>query len=208
MENKLFKKIFEWSFCILFAIIIALLIRYYIAAPSIINQKSMNSTLQEGERIIISRIHRINKSEYTRGQIIIFQTPDVNYLNRNITKPIANYNSKAESAIEKIKYNVLELSRRTYVKRIIGIGGDRIQIKDGNVYLNGILLDEDYLTKDTITKNGFYSDIIVPEGYVFVMGDNRNESMDSRKFGCIPIEKIDGVVIFRYWPLNKFGKIE
>ena len=206
MENKLLNKILEWSLCVLLAIIMALVIRYYIVTPSKVNQSSMIPTLQENERVIVSRIQRLTKKDYVRGQIIVFQAPS-NKVKLNLYNPIANYKSTLNGFVENFIYNVLELNKKTYVKRIIGIAGDRVQIKDGKVYINGEVVEENYLPYGTATQNGIYNNIIVPDGCVYVLGDNRKESMDSRKFGCIPINKIDGIVQFRYWPLNKLGKI-
>ena len=82
--------------------------------------------------------------------------------------------------------------------------------KDGKVYINGEELDEsEYLSDDVYTDGygGVFTDIIVPEGYVFAMGDNRTKSADCRRFGCIPMEKIEGKVAIRFWPLNKFGTV-
>jgi len=100
---------------------------------------------------------------------------------------------------------------KDYIKRVIGIGGDTVAIIDGKVYLNGELLEEDYIEKGTYTH--VYSENYweVPEGYVFVLGDNREEgaSKDSRYFGCVPLESIKGIANFRYYPFNdRFGKIQ
>ncbi len=100
---------------------------------------------------------------------------------------------------------------KDYIKRVIGIGGDTVAIIDGKVYLNGELLKEDYIEEGAYTH--VYSENYweVPEGYVFVLGDNREEgaSKDSRYFGCVPLESIKGIASFRYYPFNnRFGKIE
>ena len=76
------------------------------------------------------------------------------------------------------------------------------------MYLNGEELDEPYLAEGVTTTGGIFTDVVVPEGYIFVMGDNRSHSTDSRSFGCIPIEKVESKVWIRFWPLNKFGKID
>ncbi len=208
MNNVLLKKTVEWSLCIIFAVIMALLIRYYIFTPSVVNQKSMEPTLEEGDRILINRTYRTKNRKYERGQIITFETPDnVNKLN-NTDNIKAEYNRNKKGLFEKFVYDVLEINRKTYVKRIIGISGDKIQILDnGEIYVNETKVEEGYLESNTNYNNGYQS-IIVPEGYVFVMGDNRKESLDSRRFGCIPTDKIDGIVKIRYWPFNKFGIIQ
>ncbi len=97
---------------------------------------------------------------------------------------------------------------KDYIKRIIGIAGDIVEIKDGKVYLNGEELSEKYLPEDAYT----YEDIRVevPEGEVFVLGDNREKmaSKDSRYFGTISIEKIKGKAFFRYYPFDdRFGSL-
>lgn len=103
-----------------------------------------------------------------------------------------------------------DAENKDYIKRVIGIGGDTVAIIDGKVYLNGKVLEEDYIEEGSYTH--VYSENYweVPEGYVFVLGDNREEgaSKDSRYFGCVPLESIKGIVNFRYYPFNeRFGRV-
>ena len=103
---------------------------------------------------------------------------------------------------------MLEVGDKTsYIKRVIGVAGDHIKIEDGKVYLNGKELQEPYLREGIKTESDMFTDVTVPEGYIFVMGDNRPHSTDSRSFGCIPLEKVESKVWIRFWPLNKFGKV-
>lgn len=92
--------------------------------------------------------------------------------------------------------------KQPYIKRVIGVGGDTVAIKDGKLYINGNVIDEPYIQEE-MTQD--FDQVHVPEGTVFVMGDNRNYSKDSRNpsVGFIPIENIWGKVKFRYWPLSK-----
>jgi len=206
-ENKIFKEIIEWCFCILLAIIIALLTRYYIGAPTVVRQVSMYPTLEEDQRLWISRIKRITKSEYEKGDIITFEAPNGKQKEIDLSNPVAIYSYEPEKITEKLIYHVLELNKISYIKRIMAVEGDRVEIKEGKVYVNGEEQQEKYLPEGTTTKIVYYNNITVPEGYVYVLGDNRDQSVDSRTFGCIPVEKIEGKVTFRYWPLNKFNKI-
>ena len=99
---------------------------------------------------------------------------------------------------------------KDYIKRVIGISGDKVQIKDGKVYLNDELLNEDYIEKDAYTMVYNVDTWLVPEGQVFVLGDNRDEgaSKDSRYFGCVSLNQVKGITEFRYYPFNEgFGKI-
>lgn len=208
-EIKVFNNILEWTLCILLALIIALLTRYYIITSTVIKQSSMYPTLKENQRIIISRTKRITKSQYQVGDIITFEAPSKikQGAEVDVSNPVAIYNYEPQGLMNKLVYYVLEINKISYIKRVIGIAGDRVQIKDGKVYVNGEELKEEYLPEGTTTKTVYYNDVIVPEGCVYVMGDNRDQSMDSRTFGCIPLEKVEGKVILRYWPLNAFGGV-
>lgn len=100
---------------------------------------------------------------------------------------------------------------KDYIKRVIGVSGDKIQILDGKVFVNDNLLIEDYLVGDSYTHTYQENIWIVPEGDVFVLGDNRAEgaSKDSRYFGTISLDKVKGITQFRYYPMDgRFGKIE
>ena len=106
-------------------------------------------------------------------------------------------------------YNVLDIGKTSYVKRVIGLPGDHVTIRNGKVYINNEELKEDYLQSNVVTEvTGYFCDITVPEKTVFAMGDNRAVSMDCRAFGCIPLEKIESKVALRFWPFNKFGTVK
>ena len=209
-EIKIFKEIVEWCFCIFLALIIALATRYYIFTSTVVKQFSMYPTLKENQRIVLSRTKRITKSEYNRGDIITFEAPSLvkKGTEVDLSNKIAIYDYEPEGLLQKLSYNILELTKISYIKRVIGVAGDRIQIVNEKVYLNGKELEEDYLQDGVTTKAVYYNDLIVPDGCVYVMGDNRDESMDSRTFGCIPLEKVEGKVVLRYWPITQFGTIK
>ena len=207
------KDIIEWIYCIIIAVVLALLVRYYIGTPTIVKQTSMYPTFNNKDRLILNRVYRTCKTTPKRGDIITFEAPSVSYLNgekADLEHPTAIYNNEPKSLIGKFFYNVVEINKTSYIKRVIGLPGEHVQIKDGKVYINGEQLQEEYLSDDVITdyvQGGQFLDVIVPENTVFVMGDNRSHSMDSRRLGCIPYSKIEGKIVFRFWPLNVFGKI-
>ena len=213
-EKSAIKEILEWGYCIIIAVVLALLVRYYIGTPTIVQQQSMKTTFMPGDRLILSRIKKTTNGTYERGDIITFEAPSttvVSSANMNYDYPVASYDNKPEGFFSKFVYYVLEINKTSYIKRIIAVEGDHIEIKDGKVYLNGEELQEDYLD-DGVTTNmgtyGMFSDVVVPEGHVFVMGDNRGHSTDSRSFGCVPVEKIEGKVWIRFWPFSKFGTVK
>lgn len=208
--NPKIKDIIEWIICILIAIAIALLVRYYIGTPTVVESVSMQPTLYARQRLWISRWGRTTKQMPQRGEIITFEAPTGMVGEVDISKPIAKYQNEPEGILGKFKYYVLEIGKTSYVKRVIALPGEHVQIKDGYVYINGKKLQEDYLKNGVVTdiEKGIYDDFIVPENTIFAMGDNRSQSTDCRLFGCIPIEKIEGTLSFRFWPLNLFGKVK
>lgn len=210
--NDKAKDIIEWIICILIAFVLALLIRYYIGTPTIVKQRSMFPTLKQDQRLILNRWGRTTKQMPERGDIITFEAPSTTIVSQNDynNDVIARYDNEPTNWFSNFIYHVLELGKESYIKRVIGLPGDHIQIKDGKVYLNGSELDEPYLQDGVTTNmgNNIFSDLVVPENCVFAMGDNRDFSTDCRAFGCIPLEKIEGKVWIRFWPLNLFGKVD
>lgn len=208
-ENKIDikKEVLEWTFSLLVAIVIALLIRYFVFTPTLVKQTSMYPTLKEGERLYLSRMIRNFDQVPERGDIVTFEMPD-GYPANNDT-PMAYYN-KHEGVVDNFVRYFLEIGKRSYIKRVIALPGEHVEILNGKVYINGEVLNEPYLVEGVETTNlgGEYYDLIVPEGCIFAMGDNRNGSQDCREFGCIPLDKIEGKVLFRIWPLTVFGAID
>ena len=210
-RNRL-KDIGEWGVCILIALVIAILFRYFVGTPTIVQQPSMYPTLKENQRLWLNRWVRTTKTMPEKGDIITFEAPSTIVLSKEEIEEsvIARYENQPTNWWNKFTYNVLEIGKISYIKRVVGVPGDHIVIKDGNVYINDELFEENYLQPGIITSDGKGNciDIIVPDNSVFVMGDNRSQSTDSRCFGCIPLEKIESKVWIRIWPLNLFGKID
>lgn len=151
----------------------------YILQPHQVKGASMENTFYSGDYILTLKIaYKFEKPK--RGDVIVFKSPK----NPNID----------------------------YIKRIIGLPGDRIMIANQEVYVNGNLLQENYIAAKTILMDGWFmkegQEVIVPEGYLFVMGDNRPRSSDSREFGFIPFSDVIGKVIFRYLPPQRAGWIK
>lgn len=203
------KDILEWIICILIAFVLALLIRFYIGTPTIVKMSSMVPTLRQNQRLILNRWPRTTKTMPSRGDIITLEAPSSDSYVYDASDVRAKYSGEPTSVFGKFVHYVLEINKTSYIKRVIALPGEHLQIYSGKVYINGDELKEDYLSPNVVTSTDecpFY-DLIVPENCVFVMGDNRPKSTDSREFGCIPLDKIEGIVWIRFWPLNLFGKI-
>jgi signal peptidase I len=95
---------------------------------------------------------------------------------------------------------------QTLIKRVVGVAGDEIQVRDGVLYVNDEAQEEPYLNEEVPFK-GSYGPTVVPKGHIFVMGDNRGNSADSRVFGPLPLSNLKGEAFMRFWPLNKIGTL-
>ena len=170
----------------------------------------MYPTLQDNQRLILNRTIRITKKAPKVGDIITFEAPTKVYtqIDADQTNPVAVYERQPNTILGKFSFYVLEFSKRSYIKRVIATEGQHVVIKDNKVYVNGVKLEEEYLGKDVVTESAVFNDFIVPEGYIFAMGDNRTKSTDCRELGCVPLEKVEGIVVLRFWPFSHFGKVK
>ncbi len=186
---KILKEIISWLGTIVASILVALLIIIFLFQPTSVNGPSMENTLHNGDKIIINKTQNIfHKTPDYQDVIIIDSRVDRKrtFLD-NITDPL-----KYNIIVTKLTGNQDEVF---WVKRVIGKPGDRLQFKDGKVIRNGQVLKEDYVKE----KMEYQSDeeITIPENNVFVMGDNRNDSTDSRVIGCIPMDHVYGKYLFK-----------
>jgi len=159
------------------ALAIALFLRTFIVEPRFIPSGSMEPTLQIGDRILVDKISQQWQAP-ERGDILIFYPP---------------------------KSPAIEDTSKAYIKRLIGIEGDRISVKNGKVYRNGKALNEPYIAE---VPKYMMREVVVPNGYYWMMGDNRNHSNDSHIWGFLPKENIIGKAALRFFPFgDRLGAI-
>lgn len=208
-KDKIVKEIIEWTLCILIAVAIALLFRYFIGTPTRVQGDSMFSNLHNNDRLVLNKLPKTFGKMPEYGDIITFEAPSTGNVKSDeadLLNPIAKYENNPKDFLDKFIYYWLDIGKKTYIKRVIGVPGDFIEIKNNKVFVNGEELKEDYLDDGTITdlEGGVFTGITVPDESVFVMGDNRGNSRDSRHFGCVPLKKIEGKIVIRFFPFNKF----
>jgi signal peptidase I len=162
------------------AVLIALLINLFLAQATRVYGQSMEPNLHTDQRIIVEKL---SYNRYVRQ-----------YLNLNGP-------ARGDVVVISLESQGGEL----LIKRVIGLPGDTVEIHDGQVFVNQQPLHEPYLSGAT---TGFYGPIVVPPLRIFVLGDNRNFSNDSRNFGTIPLEQVVGHAWFSYWPMDQFGFVE
>jgi len=171
-----------WEFIEAFVFAAAIFVVAYLVLfqPNQVKGSSMYPTFKDGEYIFTDKIsYRMGLPK--RGDVVVFRSPKNNDID--------------------------------FIKRIIGTPGERVKISGGKVYVNGERLDESgYLDPSVYTGPESYmaegQEMIVPDGQYFVMGDNRPHSSDSRDFGPVTTNEFVGKVFFRYWPIDRFGKID
>lgn len=212
------REIMEWIICIVIAVVLAILVKFYIGTPTIVQQTSMTPTLKEYERLWLNRWGRTTKKLPEKGDIITFEAPSVTKVSKedvDLNNPTAIYNNEPQGLFKRFSYYVLERGKKSYIKRVVAVPNDYVEIKNGAVYINDKKLEEKYLQAGVVTdmiqggvEEGQFNRFTVPEGYVFALGDNRTGSIDCRSFGCIPLEKIEGKVLIRFWPFSRFGGVE
>ena len=177
--NTVVKEILDWIYAIVLALGIAMIIHIFIIQPTRVSGESMENTLQNGEYLIVTKWTHVMRETPEYGQIVIIDSR----VNRertwadDIEEPLMNYVAV---------FNKDAQGSDVWVKRVIGRPGDTLEFKDGHVWRNGEELQEDY-TKDAKMNYVRSTPVKVPEGYVFVMGDNRNHSSDSRFIGPVPV---------------------
>lgn len=200
----------EFPLLIAVALLIAVLIKTFLFQAFWIPSSSMEhtllceSTLSSGcsgdasDRVFVSKITYVF-SEIARGDIVVFDDPRPGFEQPD--------ESVMQRAIRNLKESIgLETPQSEFIKRVIGVPGDVVEGKDGAVFVNGQQLEEPYL-KDPDAPIGHFGAVEVPEGSLFVMGDNRNASQDSRFFGPIPIDDVVGKAFVIIWPLDRIGGI-
>jgi signal peptidase I len=166
----------SWVRDLAFSVLIAVVSIVFIYQPVKVEGTSMEPSLQNEERIFI------NKFTYKFGLGSIARGDTVVFL-----APPPN-------------------TDKSYIKRVIGLPGDRVRIDNGQVYVNDQALVENYI-KDDYPDHFTMSEDTVPEGKYFVLGDHRTSSSDSRSWGYVPRENIYGKAVFVYWPLDKMGRL-
>lgn len=191
-SSNTIKELLQWIEAIVFAVIIAFFIRGFIFEPVYVQGESMADTLNTSQRLIVYKLGYSFASPQ-HGDIVVLQIQEGTLEHMPFLK---NF-----KFVRKV---IPDLDEVDYIKRVIGLPGDKIYTKDGFVYVNGNRLDEPYAKGLTYRID---KPLEVPENKVFVLGDNRENSRDSRDIGFVDFDKIKGKAVLRIWPLDVFGGI-
>ena len=177
------------------ALLIVLVVNVFLAQATRVEGQSMEPNIHDNQRLVVEKIsYRLHLPE--RGDIVVLKPPN------SISLPL-------DQRIASWFCTVLPLDCSIdmpdpLIKRVIGLPGETIEIKNGHVYINGQVLEEPYLQQLTF---GNVSSRVISPGHVFVLGDNRSASNDSRSFGEVALSNIVGRAWFRYWPPDEMGVV-
>ena len=179
---------------VLMAFVLALVIRTFLFQAFFIPSPSMEPTLIKGDRVLVNKIPYYFHDP-RRGDIVVFENPNPDAVpDRGLVSGFFHWLF--------LGLGVQQPENEDFIKRVIGVPGDNVQGKHGFVYVNGEKIDEPYLTQETQP----FDKVTVPEGKLFVMGDNRGNSLDSRfTLGFVPIDKVVGKAFIKIWPPSRFG---
>lgn len=176
-RTPLVEALIDWGKTIAIALVIALTLRATVVQAYVIPTESMVPTVMPGDRIFGVRIVYRFKDPESR-EIIAFRPP-----------PAATDGEPSPS----------------YLKRVIAVAGDTVEVRNGRVYLNGTAMAEPYIAA---TPDYEYGPVRVPDGMLFVLGDNRRNSKDSHRWGFLPRKNVQAKAVLRFWPLNRFGIVK
>jgi signal peptidase I len=192
--------LFELVFTIVVALGLALCVQAYAIKPYRIPSGSMEPTLDVGQRVLVNRIsHRLG-GEPKVGDVVVFTPPagassgecGDSHSGGGTARPCARSTGGRDS--------------ETFIKRVVAVGGDTVAIRDGHVIRNGRVADEPFVQPCGGGSDCNFPDAIrIPEGHVFLMGDNRGASEDSRYWGPLPVSRVIGKAFASYWPPSRVG---
>jgi len=203
-KKSLTSSIVELVMIVVVAVGLALLIQAFVIKPYKIPSASMEPTLHIGQRILVNRIG-MDFSSPGVGDIVVFHPP-ANYT--GCTDPSEGPNAAGSPNARACDVQQLHESDQTFVKRVVGVGGDHLRIINGHVIRNGKREQDPYIIRcDGVAICNFPGTIIVPKGDYYMMGDNRPDSEDSRFWGPVPESWIIGEAFFTYWPPDRIGPL-
>jgi signal peptidase I len=174
---------------------LALGIQAFLVKPFRIPSESMVPTLEIGQRVLVDRVS-FRFGDPDRGDIVVFKPPAGQPSVCGVQRP----------SDQPCPEGTAERSDTNFIKRVVGLPGDRLKVIEGSVYINGKRQDEPFarLDRDCPTCN-LPREITIPKGEYYMMGDNRGESADSREWGPVPKKWIIGKAFMTYWPPGRIG---
>jgi signal peptidase I len=185
---RLTRTLAELPLLAVIAIVIAFVLKTFLAQAFYIPSESMTPQLEIGDRVVVSKLS-YQLHDPRRGDVVVFDSPTAPA--DDAAFPVKVFREALEAV------GIRKPGEEELIKRVIGLPGETLTCREGRVFIDGRLLEEPYLPEGTMTE---CDQVIVPEGTLFMMGDNRMNSSDSRRFGPVPDDSLVGRAILRVWP--------
>jgi signal peptidase I len=193
----------ETVFLLVIAVVAAILLQAFVVKPYKIPSGSMEPTLRIHDRVLVNRFaKRILGQEPKVGNIIVFHPPHGADFEDQSQCGVSDQGQGTASPCSK---PTPTKSSQSFIKRVVAVGGDTVLIRNGHVIRNGKPASEPFAAPCTGDVCDFPKSIVIPKGYVFLMGDNRGNSDDSRFWGPIPLKWVIGKAFATYWPPSRIG---
>lgn len=190
----------ELPVLIVIAFVIALLLKSFVVQAFYIPSASMEPTLLVGDRVLVEKV-TTRFGQPSRGDVVVFEkdlgAPEAPRDNENVLERIGN-------AFKEL-FGFPTGGQQDFIKRVMAVEGDTIEGRDGAVFVNGNRVDEPYLPEGVTTSE--FGPVDIPPDMIFVMGDNRGNSDDSRSFGPVPVDTVIGEAFLLIWPPSEFGGV-
>jgi signal peptidase I len=180
VKHNVARQVIEFVATIAIAFLVAQAVRTWVIQPYVVPTGSMLPTIQLGDQVLANKfIYRFRAPQ--AGDIVVFDNP------------------------------MPEPGEETLIKRVIAVGGQSVDVKGGKVLVDGVALDEYYTygqPSEKLANSRIEFPVYIPRGYLWLMGDNRTSSQDSRYFGPVALSAVHGQAFFTYWPLSRFGMLK
>lgn len=187
----------ELPFLLLAALVVAVLIKTFVIQPFYIPSGSMIPTLLVDDRVMVSKISYLF-GEPERGDVIVFENPYAPEIEESFPEAVVRSTLEALGIRTSLNDDL--------IKRVVALGGETIEIRNNQLFIDGVLLDEKYLQTGVAMAD--FGPRTIADDELFMMGDNRNESSDGRVFGPIPRDDVIGKAVFRIWPADRLGAVD
>ncbi|MGD2051023.1 MAG: signal peptidase I [Acidimicrobiia bacterium] len=184
----------ELPILVLIALVLAVLVKTFAFQAFWIPSRSMADTLEVNDRVMVNKL-AYRFGDVGRGDVIVFDDP---------SGPSSDGESLVASVLRNLGESVgLSTPKTEFIKRVVGLPGETLEIRDNRVLIDDVVIEEPYL--GPAVEMADFGPVTVPEGELFVMGDNRASSRDSRFFGSIPVDDVVGRAFARMWPPSRLG---
>ena len=187
----------ELPFLLLAALFVAVLIKTFVVQPFYIPSGSMIPTLLVDDRVMVSKVSYLF-DDPARGDVIVFENPYAPELDESFPEAVVRSTLEALGIRTSVNDDL--------IKRVVGLGGETIEIRSNQLLIDGVVLDEPYLQPGVAMAD--FGPRTIADDELFMMGDNRNESSDGRVFGPIPRDDVIGKAVFRIWPVDRLGAVD